>query len=126
MNGAAQVDAWIAKLRQLPDAVGAETLAPIVEADLKRTASAGTSPDGTKWKQRKDGGAPLAGAAAKIVTVAAGNRVITSISGPEAIHNWGTKKDPKRQILPTNLPDGLIGKLRSAAAQAFRRVMGGR
>lgn len=123
-SGGAVVDEWIAKLRALPKEVRAEQFVGIVDEDLRRTASAGTTPDGTPWPERKEGGRALAGAADALTVTAAGNRVLAVVSGPEAIHNYGNKKDPKRQILPTLIPPTLAGKLKREAIKRLRRALG--
>lgn len=126
MNGASQVDAWVAKLRRLPQAVNAETLAPVVAEELIRTASAGTTPDGAAWKPTVDGRRALKGVAGKIRVVPVGTQVIATLLGPDAIHNSGTKKDPVRQVLPKRLSPGLVAKLKRVASKAFNKLFGGR
>lgn len=127
-SGEATVQRWARQLRTMPGGEDlAKRMAPIMDADVKRTANAGTTPEGKAWKPRVDGSRALEGAADAIRTIASGPKVIMTVSGPEAIHNWGTSKDPKRQILPTALPSTLAGKLARAALAAVRKhLFGGR
>lgn len=125
-SGEAAINAMIRKVRKLPKELQASAFAETLEAEAKRTASAGTTPNGTPWAPTVDGGRALEHAADRIQTVVAGRRVILSVHGPAAIHNYGTSKDPKRQILPTILPQTWAEKLKAQAKKIFRRVVGGR
>lgn len=121
-SGEAQVQAWIKQLKDLPNEVRAERFAEIALEDVKRTAEAGTSPTGIPWAQRKEGGRALENAASKISTVVTGRTVHLVLTGPDAIHNYGTKKDPKRQVLPTILPQTMAEKLKAAALKFIKRA----
>ena len=125
---AADLHALAGHLRSLEDASGAiarEARAD-VEAAARATAEAGTAPDGAAWKPRKDGGRPLANAAAAITAVVSGTTkaVITLvIKGHYVFHNFGTKREPKRQILP-DAKKGLVpAKITEAVRAAARRVV---
>lgn len=120
-SGEAQVDAWIASLRGLPRELRAQRFAEIALEDVKRTAAAGTSPTGVAWKPRKDGSRALENAASHLSAVVSGQRIHLVLKGPDAIHNYGTTKDPKRQVLPTTLPATMAGKLVRAAFKFIRR-----
>jgi len=128
MSGAGDINKMIAELRAIPGAIKAA--APDLAEDMRRslaaTANAGTAPDGSAWKPKKDGGRALVNAGSKIVVTAIGTVLVAVISGPEAIHHYGTKKDPQRQILPSggSLPDTLAQAFRAGVAKPFRKVMG--
>lgn len=123
-SGEAMVDRWIASLRALPRELRGEALASVMEAEVKRTAAAGTTPDGSPWPARKDGGRALANASSQITTVVGERRVSLILSGPAAIHNYGTTKDPKRQVLPTVLGAGLAERMKAEVYRRIRSVLG--
>lgn len=124
MSGEAVVDRWIKALRKLPKAVRAEELRDVVDEDLRRTIAAGTTPDGTPWKPRKDGGRPLQNAGGALTVGVAGSTIIARVTGPTAIHHFGTGKDPTRQVLPSSMPPSLFEKLKRAAFAKMRAVLG--
>lgn len=129
-SGIAALDDLIARLRALAGAqIGARVAAkavPGVDAALKKTAKAGTTPDGQPWQVKKDGGRPLKNAASKISTEASGNLVIATLTGPEAFHHRGARGAPVRQILPDSgtIPEGVRKALLEAAEAVFKEVMG--
>lgn len=125
-SGRAQIQRWIASVRKLPLEARAEALAPVVREELARTISAGTSPDGVPWPRRVDGAPALANALAATEVVPMRGSIACVVTGPEAIHHYGTKKDPRRQILPTTLPGTWGARLRSEVLKRFARVLGGR
>ena len=51
------------RLRAMPDVMErcAEDVADVIEAELKRTIAAGTTPEGEAWKPTKKGKQPLSG-----------------------------------------------------------------
>ncbi|NUP05524.1 MAG: hypothetical protein HOW73_05640 [Polyangiaceae bacterium] len=123
-SGGAQVQAWIKAFQKLPQEVRAEKMADVVLEDVKRTAAAGTSPTGVAWPEKKDGGRALANAADHLSTVVSGSTVHLVLTGPDAIHNYGTGKDPKRQVLPTILPQTMAEKLTARVFKLFRGALG--
>lgn len=123
-SGEAVIDGWISKLRAMPKEVRAEKFVDVVREDLTKSIAAGTSPDGTPWPQRKEGGRALAGAAGALHVPASGNTVFAVVRGPEAIHNFGTTKDPKRQILPETPPARLVDRLKKRAVGLMRKALG--
>jgi hypothetical protein len=86
----AEMIAALARLADLPEEA-ARLGAPLVEAALKKSAKAGTTPAGVSWPAKKDGSAPLVNAAAAISTKANGKVITTKLSGVNVIHNFGTK-----------------------------------
>lgn len=130
--GIAELDSFIARVRGLkllPTEV-AKAAAPRVEGELKRSASAGTTPYGEKWPQKKDGGKPLVNAAAAVSCKAIGSVVEMSIDDyVHRIHNSGAEGGvPSRQMLPDgtrSLPQPIVVALEASAAEVFERRMGG-
>lgn len=94
----------------------APAVAKAVEAELRATAAAGTTPDGAAWAPKKDGGRALANAAAAISVRAVGTVILARLRFPESIHHKGTKRLPKRQILPE-------GELPANVAEAIKRTL---
>jgi hypothetical protein len=123
-NGSAVVDKWIAALRSMKKEVRAEQLRDVVEEDLRRTIAAGTTPDGVPWPQRKQGGRALQNAGGALTVGVAGSTIIARVTGPTAIHNFGTSKDPRRQVLPSSVTPTLFSKLKLAAFDRIRAVLG--
>jgi hypothetical protein len=117
------------RLREL-DGVGvaiAEEARPAIEAAVRATAAAGTTPDGAAWKPRKaDGKRALEHAADAISVVVSGTRqaVLTMVlRGPYVFHQ------KKRPILPgdkTGIPSRMMEIVRDAAKRVVaRKVRGG-
>lgn len=123
-SGSATVDRWIADIERLPQELKPEAFAQIAETEVKRTAAVGTTPDGVPWPERKDGGRALANAADKITSVVSGQSVSLVLTGPDAIHNDGTSKDPVRRVLPTKITPTMSEKLKAGFAAICRRVTG--
>jgi hypothetical protein len=126
--GLESLDAMIARVRSYGRGMGekvARAAAPLIEAAAKKTAAAGTTPDGVAWKPKKDGGRPLEHAAEHLSAKAVGASVVLTLSGKaEVVHNFGNEKDPKRQILPSGggpLPKGIEAAARKAAISVFQR-----
>lgn len=129
MSGESELQEMINSLRKLPGEMKAATpeIAKGVKAAIAANIAAGRAPDGTAWKPRKDGGQALQNAAAKLDVKAIGTVVLGTISGPEAIHHYGTKKDPKRQILPQSgeMPSNIADAFRQGLIKRFDKAMGG-
>lgn len=122
--------AFIDRVRKLGTlgADAAKIAAPLVEKAMKRTAAAGTTPDGQAWQPRKDGGRPLVNAADALSAEAVGPVVVGKLEGVEVLHNRGTKRMPQRQILPdlgAGIPKVIGDALTEASQKAFGRTMGG-
>lgn len=131
MDGDRDLDAMLARLRGLGKSLpleAARRAAPLVEAAVKKTAAAGTSPDGKPWPERKKGGRALEHAADHVTAKAVGSSVVVTLAGPDVIHNYGTTRLPKRQVLPdagAGVPPTIAAALKRGAADAFRSLMGG-
>jgi hypothetical protein len=131
-SGIAALDSWIARLKVLGDektvaSKVATVAAPLVQAELQKTASAGTTPEGKAWKPKKDGGRPLVNAAAAISTRAAGNFVVTTLSGPTVFHHKGLQGKPVRQVIPDTgtVPPAIEEALVKAAKQVWEEITTG-
>ncbi len=136
-DGLSSLDSMIAKCRALgtlPDDI-ARVAAPLVEAEGKRTASAGTTPMGEPWRARKDGERALENAATAVSASAAGSTVTVKLGSTstgsakvQAIQN------ASRQIIPKHstrkgggaegIPPGYEKALNLAAQQVWDRAMG--
>src|SRR5215467_12250020 len=101
MRGDAEFDAIVEAIRRagrgLSPPLLAARAAPFVDEALKKTAAAGTTPDGVPWKEKKGGGRALANAAAAISTRPIGGVIQVQLSGVEVLHHFGTAKVPRRE-----------------------------
>jgi len=87
-------------LGTLPERV-AKLAAPKIEAALRASAAAGTSPTGAPWAPRKkDGGRAMAGAASAISVEAIGPVVRVKLTGPEVFHHYAARGETRRQVIP--------------------------
>jgi hypothetical protein len=128
MSGEDPLIAMIAKLRAfgktaLEDV--AKEAAPLVEAALKETAAAGTTPNGEQWKPRKDGSRAMPDAADSISATAQGKRVVVKTSRGHAINN-NLREGRRRQVIPSRkeaTPKIVVDALEEGARRAFEKVM---
>lgn len=124
------IEAMLETLRRLArlPADAAKAAAPLVEKAARSTAAAGTSPEGETWKPKKDGGGKvLANAPAAVSAVAIDNSVQVILKGHHVFHHYGTKRDPKRPIIPEKdevLPAPMADAVKRAAEDAFKRTTG--
>ncbi len=121
MADLAGLDGLISKLRRSREFIAraAPAAAEAMAAELRATAAAGTSPDGTPWAPRKDGGRALANAAAAITVRAVGTVLLARAQHPYGIHNAGAGKTlPRRQVLPR-------GGIPPRVAEAIKRALVG-
>ncbi len=128
-EGAEQMQRWISQLQALGrDGIAevAREAEPLVQEAARATAAAGTDPSGKAWPAKKDGGAPLVGSPSHITAKAAGGTIRIYLKGPDVFHHYGTKRVPKRQVIPegTTVPAGIAAALHKAAAKVFARRMG--
>lgn len=127
--GHAALDGMIARIKALRSLAtrAAPAVAQRVEQLLDAQIGAGQTPDGAAWAPRKDGGRALVHAAKAITVRAVGTVVLVRLSGPEAIHNQGTKKYPRRQIIPgrSGLPTTWGQALKDELGKVFRQTIGG-
>ncbi len=129
-DGLEVLDTWIEKMRRLRE-IGtraAKIARPLLEEEIKRTARAGTTPDGKPWQPLKySGGRALEHAADFVTARQVGTVVALVLTGPYVLHNFGTGHAPKRGILPDRgvaLPPRIREICAQASRQAFREVMG--
>lgn len=129
-SGDVDMRAFIEQLRglsRLPEEA-AKVGAPLIEDAARTIASGGTDPAGNTWKAKKDGSKPLIHAAKALKGTAIATVIQLQLSFPETIHNRGTGRIPKRQILPDaatgKLPRTFLEALSEAASKAFQKVMG--
>lgn len=132
MNGDAGLDAMIAKLRKIEGLPGdaAREIAPLLLEAVKKTANAGTTPDGRPWAPRKkDGARALVNAADHLSFRVLGKAIAQLVlTGPDVIHNRGTTTIPQRRILPdagAGLPKLVVDAAAEGARRAWAKIMGG-
>lgn len=117
------LDAIYATLHQIGDLP--QYVAPAaeeVQAQLRRTASAGQAPDGTPWAPTKDGRQPMKNAAKAITARAAGRNVIVELTGVEVFHHHGVRGAPPRQVIPTDRIGETLGQaIRRGVVKPFRK-----
>ncbi len=116
----AALTALAARLRAL-STIGvaiAREAAPLILEEAKKTAAAGTTPDGTPWKPRKaDGARALVNAAAALSVRTYEDVVLLVLSGVNVY------QQKTRPIIPMKLSDGVPTAMAEAVRTAARRVM---
>lgn len=126
MSGDEDLAAFAARLRHLKGFAEAAAIeaAPLVEAEVKRTAAAGIDVDGNPWPPKRDGGRALPAAADAVSAAANGAFVILKLLGPYVFHQRAKPSDHRRPILPTSsvLPATLRAALVEGARRAFERL----
>ncbi len=127
-DGAAALDAHIARIRQLPGLVkrAAPEVRDVLERELRLTIAAGRSPSGVAWKPRADGSQALQNAASALAVTVVGTVVIARLTGVEVRHHLGAVKGGiRRQILPSGgIPAPVSKGIHVALTREFRRTMG--
>lgn len=99
--------------------------APLLQAAVEATLSAGTSPEGAAWAPRKKGGRAYANAASRITTKASGNLIRMTLTGPEVYGHFGVAGMPVRQMIPdagAGIPASVTDALTKAATQVFEEA----
>jgi hypothetical protein len=130
-----QLDGLIASLRAV-DQVGvaiATEARPLVEGVARKTASAGTDPEGGAWAPTKEGRKALPNAASAVSVVVSGSTkaVLTLVlKGVYVYHQRSknrstTKGLPRRLILdvetvPTEIADAIKGAAKRVIARTIR------
>lgn len=132
MNGDAELDEIIARIRKVPQLgrIAAPEVADAVDAQLRSTIGAGESSDGKPWAPRKaDGGRALVHASDAVKVGAIGSVVWMRVTGIEAAHHRGAVKGKvARPIIPTaatGIPAGMIAPVTNALTEVFKREVGG-
>jgi len=106
----------------------ASEAAPLIESANKKTAAAGTTPDGKPWPEKKTGGRPFVHAADKVTATALGSVVQIRLDGPEIFGQYGAGQ-PKRVVIPERggvLPKDIAEAAKAGAKKAFEKMTGGR
>lgn len=117
--------ASIERLGQLPTQAAVKGAVAVLDV-AKSEAAAGVSPTGQAWTPKKDGGRPLANAAAHLTARALGNIIQLTLKGVDVIHNFGTSRQPKRQIIPdagAGIPAAFANAVEEAAIKAFHELL---
>lgn len=128
-DGFSSLDAHIAKVRKLAtlSELTAAKAAPLVLEAVQKTTRSGKTPNGEPWPPKKDGGQPLMHAADHLSATSEGPIVVLTLTGkPEVVHNFGDKRNPKRQILPdagAGIPTIVSDAVRRASRDAFAEIM---
>ncbi len=119
------VQAALAALTGIPERVAAtaDAIAADVESVCRRTAAAGTTPDGTKWSKTADGKEPLRNAAehVKSAGVTLGTRVVitTQVKGHYALHDLGRANGAeRRQIIPDRMTPAVAEEIEAPVRKA--------
>jgi hypothetical protein len=126
-------DAFIAALRlmqgtELEEAIAKEAEVTLQDA-IQATLVAGETPEGKPWApKRRGGGRPYANASSTLKTVATGNYVRMTISGPDVFGHFGrTGKQVARPMLPdagAGTPPVVSKALDLAAERAGAKAVG--
>lgn len=128
-DGFAALDGMIARLRKFgaqgPE-LAAKLATPLVQAEAKRTAAAGTDPYGVPWRLRKsDGLRAMPEAESAVDVVVRGSMIVIRAHRGVAINNY-ISPERRRQVIPDPnrpLPPGIAKALQDGAAQAFRQLV---
>lgn len=130
-NGDAELEAMIRKIRAIPGLArrAAPDVAEAVKAELEKTITAGTAPDGKPWQALKyGGGRPLTGAGKALFVAAVGNRVVCHVRGHIARHTLGRARGGiVRRVLPLKgVPPAIARAIkRELAAHFIAHMQGG-
>jgi hypothetical protein len=126
----AALDRMIQACRELAilPQVAAPIVAQKVAEELRRTASAGLTPNGKPWAPRKvDGGRAMKDAAKAIAVKAIGTVVLITLTGPEVFHHFGAGGKPVRQVIPRGgFPAKLGNAIRLGFVEPFRKRVKGK
>lgn len=123
-----ELDAWIARVRKLPELVraAAPDVARVVERELQKQIARASSPDGKAWQRNADGTTPLRTADKALAVAAVGTRVFARLRGHVARHHKGIARGAiVRRILPRagEIPDALAQAIADKLAEKFREAV---
>jgi hypothetical protein len=130
--GYAELDAMIERVKslgELPETIAAAA-APLVEDAVRKTASAGTTPDGEAWAPRKADGSPALRNAAQAVHASARGTLVVLELGATSTGSAKVQaiQNAQRPILPrsgSDLPATVLGAVQKAATSSWSKAMGG-
>lgn len=127
-TGSAELEAMTARIRSLGTLARdvARASVPEVEKAARKTAAAGTDPEGKAWAPRKsDGGRALANAAEAVTARAIGTVVQISLAAIETYHQ--RSKSHARRVIPDGkgLPAAIAKAIDDTARKIFDAKMGG-
>jgi hypothetical protein len=130
MSGHDELQGMIESIRRMGELgiTAAPDVARVVDAELRRTIAAGTTPDGQPWQERQRGGKPLQNAGDALFVAAVGGTVYVRLKGPEARHHRGTARGGvMRQVIPSSsrLPAPLASKIKAVLVEHFDAAAGG-
>lgn len=123
-DAASQLDSMVATLRGMETFVQRATPAAgkAAEASLRADLAAGREPGGTMWKPTKAGTAPLKNAASYVEMRTVGASIVFSVRGRYVFHHTGTKKLPKRHVIPTaKTPPAMNAAIKQALVSEWNR-----
>lgn len=128
-EGAAVLDSWIARLRELPKFAdrAAGEVAPVLEQELLANVANGVGPDGQAWPLTQDGRVALQGARRGLTVRAVGSVVVARLEGIYARHHRGAVRGGvRRPILPSGkTPATIVRAVREVVTREFQRTMRG-
>lgn len=105
---------------------GLQEAAKQVEATIKASAAAGTTPDGEPWAPKKDGGRAMAGAAGAVSVSTSGSVIQVQLNGPEVFHHFGVRGAPSRQVIPRgSMPSRIGDAVRLGFVTPWKSKVGG-
>lgn len=110
------------------DRRAAELAAPRLEEAIRRTAAAGTTPEGEPWAPTKKGGRAMRGAAGHITAKAYGSTVRIKLETADVFHHYGRgETEPRRRVIPDpgTRPAAVDAAVKAATAEAFAELTGG-
>lgn len=127
----AGLEEMIANLRALDGMVERATryAAEELERAIKKTAAAGTTPDGVPWAPTKKGKRAMRNAAAHVSASAVGRDVIrVKLEGDDVFHHFAARGEVRRQVIPDGggeTPAIVRTAIEAGADRAFGEIMGG-
>ena len=125
------LEAMIEDLQHLADDFAPDVTrraSPLVEQAIKRSAAAGTTPDGATWAPKKTGGRAMPNAAKAVAVQAFPSVVRVVLTGVEVFGHFGKgAMQVARKIIPDtgSLPKVVGDAMKRASDEAFARIFGG-
>lgn len=124
MSGHDEIQDMIEAIRRVSQLgrTAAPDVAVAVEADIRRTITQGTTPDGVPWKPTQKGERPLQHATRALGVAAIGGTVYVRLTGPEAMHHKGSARGGiRRQVIPDSrqIPSRMAAEIKAVLVQHF-------